>query len=346
MTADPAAYARSRTCSATSPEPEGLDRLELIPFLQLAQPFRVHHGALVYLLGMATRCASRQPRCTSRTTPTRRAGTSCCTWWARATSQPRRRSQSWSHGPRGLPVRANIWTAGAAAGLRQADRPKRCLPNFARVAKVTGIPRHVGPHSLRHAAITNALDAGSRCLSAAAPPHQHDGEPRQTWTVRATAAASERRLGRICAHGGCVFRPVLAPPPSKMTQRRGHGRSDSAGLAASSRRPVRHYVVSTGVVTYDAHGHGQHAPPCTRWGRVTRHFPTRGRPEGQPLRPRPQGMPTTHRGTRLHPRRRGTAEKRLGWRQTRPTPLSITGPRRRGLPGPGATVGSGAGLGR
>ena len=29
-----------------------------------------------------------------------------------------------------------------------------------RVAKTAGIPRHISPHSLRHAAITNALDAG------------------------------------------------------------------------------------------------------------------------------------------------------------------------------------------
>ncbi len=29
-----------------------------------------------------------------------------------------------------------------------------------RIAKVAGIPRHISPHSLRHAAITNALDAG------------------------------------------------------------------------------------------------------------------------------------------------------------------------------------------
>ena len=30
----------------------------------------------------------------------------------------------------------------------------------ARIATVGGIPRHISPHSLRHAAITNALDAG------------------------------------------------------------------------------------------------------------------------------------------------------------------------------------------
>ena len=29
-----------------------------------------------------------------------------------------------------------------------------------RIAKAAGIPRHINPHSLRHAAITNALDAG------------------------------------------------------------------------------------------------------------------------------------------------------------------------------------------
>jgi integrase/recombinase XerD len=29
-----------------------------------------------------------------------------------------------------------------------------------RIAKAAGIPRHVSPHSLRHADITNALDAG------------------------------------------------------------------------------------------------------------------------------------------------------------------------------------------
>ena len=30
----------------------------------------------------------------------------------------------------------------------------------ARIAKTAGIPRHISPHSTRHAAITNALDAG------------------------------------------------------------------------------------------------------------------------------------------------------------------------------------------
>jgi integrase len=35
-----------------------------------------------------------------------------------------------------------------------------CYRMVTRIAKAAGIPRHISPHSLRHAAITNALDAG------------------------------------------------------------------------------------------------------------------------------------------------------------------------------------------
>jgi integrase/recombinase XerD len=35
-----------------------------------------------------------------------------------------------------------------------------CYRMVVRIAKMAGIPRHISPHSLRHAAITNALDAG------------------------------------------------------------------------------------------------------------------------------------------------------------------------------------------
>ena len=51
----------------------------------------------------------------------------------------------------------------------------------ARIAKAAGIPRHISPHSLRHAAITNALDAGvplrdAQILARRRPPHHraHD----------------------------------------------------------------------------------------------------------------------------------------------------------------------------
>ncbi len=35
-----------------------------------------------------------------------------------------------------------------------------CYRMVARIARAAAIPRHISPHSLRHAAITNALDAG------------------------------------------------------------------------------------------------------------------------------------------------------------------------------------------
>ena len=45
-----------------------------------------------------------------------------------------------------------------------------------RIAKSAAIPRHISPHSLRHAAITNALDAGvplrdAQILARHATPH-------------------------------------------------------------------------------------------------------------------------------------------------------------------------------
>jgi integrase/recombinase XerD len=43
---------------------------------------------------------------------------------------------------------------------RKPIHRRNCYRMVLRIAKVAGIPRHVSPHSLRHAAITNALDAG------------------------------------------------------------------------------------------------------------------------------------------------------------------------------------------
>jgi len=39
-----------------------------------------------------------------------------------------------------------------------------------RIAKTAGIPRHISPHSLRHAAITSALDARCRCAMLRSSP--------------------------------------------------------------------------------------------------------------------------------------------------------------------------------
>ena len=49
---DPAVYARLPKIHRDESRTQGLDRLELIRFLQIAQTLTVHHGALAYLLGI------------------------------------------------------------------------------------------------------------------------------------------------------------------------------------------------------------------------------------------------------------------------------------------------------
>ena len=52
ISADPAVYARLPKVHRDESRTQGLDRLELIRFLQVAQTITVHHGALAYLLGI------------------------------------------------------------------------------------------------------------------------------------------------------------------------------------------------------------------------------------------------------------------------------------------------------
>ena len=85
---DPAVYARLPQVHQDESRTQGLDRLELIRFLQVAQTLSVHHGALAYLLGIKALRASEARRPGSRITARRCADTESCTWWARAASQP------------------------------------------------------------------------------------------------------------------------------------------------------------------------------------------------------------------------------------------------------------------
>ena len=61
---DPAVYARLPKVHRDESRTQGLDRLELIRFLQIAQTLTVHHGALAYLLGINALRASEA--CTVR----------------------------------------------------------------------------------------------------------------------------------------------------------------------------------------------------------------------------------------------------------------------------------------
>jgi site-specific recombinase XerC len=49
---DPAVYARLPNVQRDESRTQGLDRLKLIPFLQVAQTITAHHGALAYRLGI------------------------------------------------------------------------------------------------------------------------------------------------------------------------------------------------------------------------------------------------------------------------------------------------------
>jgi len=158
---DPAVYARLPKVHRDESRTQGLDRLELIRFLQIAQTLTVHHGALAYLLGINALRASEaaavriedyadtlrgyrvlhlvgkgnKPATMPLTVPVLRVLEAC-------------RGQR-TTGP--LILRP---LTGNPIDRRDAYRM------VARIAKAAGIPRHISPHSLRHAAITNALDAG------------------------------------------------------------------------------------------------------------------------------------------------------------------------------------------
>jgi integrase/recombinase XerD len=161
IVSDPAVYARLPKVHRDESRTQGLDRLELIRFLQVAQTLTVHHGALAYLLGINALRASEaaavriedyaetlrghrvlhlvgkgnKPATMPITVPVLRVLESC-------------RGQR-TAGPLILrPV------SGNPIERRDAYRM------VTRIAKVAGIHRHISPHSLRHAAITNALDAG------------------------------------------------------------------------------------------------------------------------------------------------------------------------------------------
>ncbi|MEO7422199.1 MAG: tyrosine-type recombinase/integrase [Ornithinibacter sp.] len=139
---------------------QGLDRLELIRFLQVAQTTTVHHGALAYLLGINALRASEAAAVRVEDYAESLRGHRVLHLVGKGNK------------PATMPVTVPVLrTLGACRGERVAGplvlRPVSGKPiarrdvyrMVARVAKAAAIPRHISPHSLRHAAITNALDA-------------------------------------------------------------------------------------------------------------------------------------------------------------------------------------------
>jgi len=74
ITADPAVYARLPKVQRDESRTQGLDRLELIRFLQVAQTLTVHHGALAFLLGINARMGATSAIGRRISAPTRSFG--------------------------------------------------------------------------------------------------------------------------------------------------------------------------------------------------------------------------------------------------------------------------------
>jgi integrase/recombinase XerD len=159
--ADPAVYARLPKVHRDESRTQGLDRLELIRFLQVSQTITVHHGALAFLLGINALRASEA------------AAVRIEDYAETLRGHRVLRLVGKGNKPATMPVTVPVLRVLEACRGERADGPLILRPQsgnpidrrdvyrmVARIAKAAGIPRHISPHSLRHAAITNALDAG------------------------------------------------------------------------------------------------------------------------------------------------------------------------------------------
>jgi len=184
--ADPAVFARLPKVHRDESRTQGLDRLELIRFLQVARTLTVHHGALAFLLGINALRASEAAAVRVEDYADTRRGYRVLHLVGKGNR------------PATMPVTVPILRVLEACRGQRTSGPLILRPvsgnpidrrdahrMVARIAKVAGIPRHISPHSLRHAAITNALDAGvplrdARILARHADPRttEHDDRDR------------------------------------------------------------------------------------------------------------------------------------------------------------------------
>lgn len=158
---DPAVYARLPKIHHDESRTQGLDRLELIRFLQVAQTITVHHGALAYLLGI------------NALRPSEAAAVQIEDYRETLRGHRVLRLVGKGNKPATMPITVPVLRVLEACRGERTTGPLVLRPNsgnpidrrdayrmVVRIAKVAKVPRHISPHSLRHAAITNALDAG------------------------------------------------------------------------------------------------------------------------------------------------------------------------------------------
>ena len=161
IAADPAVYARLPRIHRDQSRTQGLDRLELIRFLQVAQTITVHHGALAFLLGINALRASEAAAVRIEDYADTLRGYRVLHVVGKGNK------------PATMPLTVPVLRVLEACRGQRASGPLILRPvsgqpinrrdtyrMVARIAAAAGIPRHISPHSLRHAAIANALDAG------------------------------------------------------------------------------------------------------------------------------------------------------------------------------------------
>lgn len=159
--ADPAVYARLPKVHTDESRTQGLDRLELIRFLQVSQTLTVHHAALAYLLGINALRASEAAAVRIEDSAETLRGHRVLHLVGKGNK------------PATMPLTVPVLRVLEACRGERVEGPLVLRPlsgkpvdrrdvyrMVQRIAKAAGIPRHISPHSLRHAAITNALDAG------------------------------------------------------------------------------------------------------------------------------------------------------------------------------------------
>ncbi len=146
--ADPAVYARLPKIHRDESRTQGLDRLELIRLLQVAQTLTVHHGALAYLLGINALRASEAAAVRIEDYADTLRGHRVLHLVGKGNK------------PATMPVTVPVLRALEACRGQRTDgslvlRPVSGKPidrrdvyrMVTRIANTAGIPRHISPHS-------------------------------------------------------------------------------------------------------------------------------------------------------------------------------------------------------
>jgi len=209
--ADPAVYARLPKVHRDESRTQGLDRLELIRFLQVAQALTVHHGALAFLLGINALRASEA------------AGVRIEHYAETLRGHRVLHLVGKGNKPATMPLTVPVLRVlEACRGDRTAGplilRPLTGKPvdrrdvyrMVQRIARAAGIPRHISPHSLRHAAITNASTPASRSATPRSSPATPTPGPPSTMTAPAATSTGT----------ACTSSPPTSPASNRLAPTR------------------------------------------------------------------------------------------------------------------------------